>query len=268
MFHIGDSVFVYPSIFREDVLVHIRRFQKYGNKFYPTKEGVTLLPAWMDSLMQRGKVPEKSGDLCLGNSLFPVDIKIESMDFENFTFSRIGTTHISESLQKTITITSSQWRKMLEMYDDIAAIILDNIFGSMDFLSAYMSFEDRDIEECLPDSLDVSLGIECLLEHLKNSVSDCIKESGCLKDPQSLAEELWGNRVQTFNSVALHVKVSEIADTFYSRIWEYRDFLSLSRPANYITRTFLMNIRLQDILKEVRNTLCPPNVFEFFEDFE
>ncbi|GFU21419.1 hypothetical protein TNCV_891551 [Trichonephila clavipes] len=38
--------------------VHIRRFKKYGKTYYPTPEGITLEPRWIEYIMRKKKVPE------------------------------------------------------------------------------------------------------------------------------------------------------------------------------------------------------------------
>ena len=41
--HLGDNVYVFPTLFNDQVFIHIRRFQLYGNKMYPTKDGINFL---------------------------------------------------------------------------------------------------------------------------------------------------------------------------------------------------------------------------------
>lgn len=264
--HIGDSVFVYPSTFRGDVSVHVRRFKKYGDTFYPTKEGITLRHYWIQFIMNRESLPTNTKQLMGSIFLPPDEIKIHSSDFHNFTFTRFVNKRDGEVVQKSIILSSIQWTEMMKKYDDITTVILDHIYGSMDFFSAYKVWEEGIIEESLPESLDVSLGTQCLVELLRDSLSECIKSQGGLKDPGMFAGELWSNRVGTFNDAASAVKIEDIANSFYCKLWSEKDFLILSKPALYVTKKFLTETRLQDVLREVRNMLCVPNAFEYFED--
>lgn len=269
MFHIGDNIFVYATTFRGEVFVHIRRLKKYGESFYPTKEGVTLQPIWIEYLMRPECIPKCAQDLKdKGNSILMPEreIKIDSTDFENFTFTRFKTLKNGDTVTKQIAITNQQWSEMTRNYNDIASSVLNHVYGSMDFLSAYTQLHEGIIEESLPDSFDVSVGTQCLVELLKDSLYDCLKEHGCLKEPRVLAEELWANRVETFDSLAFAVEVCDIAGKFHGRVWEKRDFLTLSLPALYITKTFLSEIRLADLLRDLRLKLCPPDAFAYFED--
>ena len=43
--HIGDNIYVVATVFKDQLQIHIRDFQKYDEKLYPNKKGVTL-PLW------------------------------------------------------------------------------------------------------------------------------------------------------------------------------------------------------------------------------
>ncbi|GFV34828.1 hypothetical protein TNCV_1451321 [Trichonephila clavipes] len=63
VFPIGDDVFVFASSYYDSVSVHIRRFKKYGKTYYPTPEGITLDPRWIEYIMRKKKVPESLEEL-------------------------------------------------------------------------------------------------------------------------------------------------------------------------------------------------------------
>ncbi|GFU04073.1 hypothetical protein NPIL_122311 [Nephila pilipes] len=73
----------------DSVSVHIRRFKKYGKTYYPTPEGITLVPSWIEYIMGKKKVPESQEEL--PSALFPLEqhIQITSENFIDFTFKRI-----------------------------------------------------------------------------------------------------------------------------------------------------------------------------------
>ena len=147
------------------------------------------------------------------------------------------------------------------------AVVLGHVYNNMDFLNAYICFAEGPIPESLPRTLDNDLGIAYLMQVLQNALIDNFKEKG-LKQPEMLdCEELWGNRVETFNSFALTIDVNDIADTFYYSLWDSQNFLSM-KPVFYVSLEFLKNVSLSTVLAEARNTLCPENAFEFYEDVE
>lgn len=268
VFPIGDDVFVVPKFFRGNLEVHIRRYKKYGKKYYPTAEGVTLLPSWIEYIIGRKQLPQSSQDLA-GSFFLPEDqIEITSSDFMIYTFHRHKETNEGETVTRKISLTSSQWSEMTKRYNDIASCVLDYMYGSIDFLKAYKTIEEGPISDHLPESLDVNLGIQCLQEILKDSLSDCLKEYVPMKDPSLFAEELCGNKVETFNSAAfeLYSDFFSIAKSFYDRLGDHKPFLCLSKPRMYVTTNFLKNVRLQDVLREVRNVLCPTDITEYYED--
>ncbi|GFY63918.1 hypothetical protein TNIN_156031 [Trichonephila inaurata madagascariensis] len=75
VFPIGNDVFVFASTYYDSVSVHIRRFKKYGKTYYPTPEGITLDPRWIEYIMRKKKVPESLEELPSG--LFPPERYIQ-----------------------------------------------------------------------------------------------------------------------------------------------------------------------------------------------
>ncbi|GFT97354.1 hypothetical protein TNCV_243751 [Trichonephila clavipes] len=191
VFPIGDDVFVFASTYYDSVSVHIRRFKKYGKTYYPTPEGITLDPRWIEYIMRKKKVPESLEELPSG--LFPPErhIQITSENFIDFTFKRIKYSPDKEPTFKEITISREQWAEMIKKYGAIENAAIDNMFQCMDFLTAYKTFCEGPIENTLPSSLDVSLGQQYLTQILKKSICSLLNEKG-LKQPQTFAEELWG----------------------------------------------------------------------------
>ncbi|GFX98708.1 transposable element Tcb1 transposase [Trichonephila clavipes] len=124
VFPFGDDVFVFSSTYYDSASVHIRRFKKYGKTYYPTPEGITLDPRWIEYIMRKKKVPESLEELPSG--LFPPErhIQITSENFIDFTFKRIKYSPDKEPTFKEITIAREQWAEMIEKYGAIENAIL------------------------------------------------------------------------------------------------------------------------------------------------
>ncbi|GFX74332.1 hypothetical protein TNCV_3452801 [Trichonephila clavipes] len=114
VFPIGDDVIVFASTYYDSASVHIRRFKKYGKTYYPTPEGITLDPRWIEYIMRKKKVPESLEELPSG--LFPPErhIQITSENFIDFTFKRIKYSPDKEPTFKEITISREQWAEMIK----------------------------------------------------------------------------------------------------------------------------------------------------------
>ncbi|GFY29235.1 hypothetical protein TNCV_4723631 [Trichonephila clavipes] len=147
VFPIGVDVFVFASTYYDSVSVHIRRFKKYGKTYYPTPEGITLDPRWIEYIMRKKKVPESLEELPSG--LFPPERHIQI---------------------------TKQWAEMIEKYGPIENAAIDNMFQCMDFLTAYKTFCEGPIENALLSSLDVSLGQQYLTQILKKSICSLLNE--------------------------------------------------------------------------------------------
>ncbi|GFQ77861.1 hypothetical protein TNCT_643171 [Trichonephila clavata] len=167
IFAIRNDVFVFASTYYDSISVHIRRFKKYGKTYYPTPEGITFVPGWMEYIMRKKKVPESLEELPSG--LFPPErhIQITSENFVDFTFKRIKYGPDEEPTFKEIMISREQWAEMIEKYGAIGNAVIDNMFQCIDFLTAYKTFCDGPIENALLFSLDISLGKRYLTQILK-----------------------------------------------------------------------------------------------------
>ncbi|GFU30334.1 hypothetical protein TNCV_57361 [Trichonephila clavipes] len=142
--------------------------------------------------MRKKKVPESLEELPSG--LFPPErhIQITVRTSLILLSSTLNTVRIKNTF-KEITISREQGAEMIKKYGAIENAAIDNMFQCMDFLTAYKTFREGPIENTLPSSLDVSLGQQYLTQILKKSICSLLNEKG-LKQPQTFAEELWGNR--------------------------------------------------------------------------
>nr|XP_042911385.1 uncharacterized protein LOC122272160 isoform X1 [Parasteatoda tepidariorum] len=167
---------------------------------------------------------------------------------------------------KRITITKEQWQEMLNKYIDISGIVLDFIFKNMNFLDAFKNVCESPIDKALPSSLDTSLGEQYLENFLKRSICDISIDNG-MKEPRRLAEEQFGNRDETFNSYAFPLEAMELAERFYSNLFDRQKFLLLP-PLSYATEEFFENLHLHFVLRSAREFMCPSDTFEYFKDFD
>ncbi|GFT67573.1 hypothetical protein NPIL_137341 [Nephila pilipes] len=127
----------------------------------------------------------------LRSGLFPPErhIQITNENFADFTFRRIKYVPDKEPTFKEIIVSHEQWAEMIKNYGAIGNTVIDTMFHSTDFLTAYKTFCDGPIEKTLPSSLDVSLGQQYLTQILKKSICSLLNERE-LKQPQTLADEL------------------------------------------------------------------------------
>ncbi|XP_042912852.1 uncharacterized protein [Parasteatoda tepidariorum] len=264
VFPIGNDFFVIATTFQGNATVHIRQYKKHGKFYYPTKNGITLRPWWIEYIMGIKKVPDSKQELPHG--LLPPEnqIQITSENFNDFCFKRIEYGLDKKVFFKEISISRAQWDEMLKCYNDIAASVLDHVFRCMNLLDAFKNYHEGPIEKELPPSSDNSLGQAHLKTELKNSICNLLVGKG-LKEPKMMAEELWANSDATFNSYVFSLEEMEIAESFYSNLWENQNFL-LMKPIYYVTTDFFKNLRLDLAVREARNFMCPEDTFEFYDD--
>lgn len=92
---------------------------------------------------------------------------------------------------------------MIKMCNTIAASLLDCVYSNMDFLEAYSSFAEEPILVSLPSFSNTSLGAHQLIQALKSTLIDLLKEKVRKQPEIKGCEKLWSSRVKTFNSLIL-----------------------------------------------------------------
>ncbi|XP_035231844.1 uncharacterized protein LOC118203675 [Stegodyphus dumicola] len=76
--HMGNNVFVGPSIYKGKVTVHIREYAKYGKAYYPTRRGVNFEPWCLNVLATNMTVDEQ--DLLVLNLELPKNFVVTYKD--------------------------------------------------------------------------------------------------------------------------------------------------------------------------------------------
>lgn len=243
------------------MIVHIRKYQAYGTKHYPTREGVTLKAHWIQWLFGRRKcVPSTQWDF---HPLKESGLDIVTEDYKSFKFIRTRLGKDGLTYSASIVLTDTQWKTANQIYDKISTVVVDSVYSTIDFLSAYCSDGDELPPQTLPNSLDTSLGIHYLEDVFVQSLKQCIIFSYGLHEPYEMAEEKWGNRVEDFNNFVVNLSPSEMVCSFNEYLQQEEPFLSM-KPAAYLTEMLLKKLNLKNAIVKIRDEMCPKDCFEYF----
>lgn len=260
VFSLGDSLFLTVAEFNKEVSVHIRKYQTYGTKHYPTREGVTLKTGWAQSLFGVKDVPTTEQQLAYQLQ----GLEVHSTDFEVFRITRTRLSKIGIVFSSCVELSHSQWKTAINQWENISTALVNCVYGAVDFLTVFTSvYADLSLPDTLPCSLDTSLGVECLRDTFKQAFKRCILFNTELKEPYSIAEEKCGNRLEHFNRSVLSIPPTDIAMFFHDDIWQNEPYLCL-RIADYMTQSFLQNLDFKEYIVNLRQELCPKDACEFF----
>ncbi|XP_035208635.1 uncharacterized protein LOC118183272 [Stegodyphus dumicola] len=252
--HMGDNVFVGPSIYKGKVTVHIREYAKYGKAYYPTRRGVNFEPWCLNVLATNMTVEEP--DLLTLNLELPKNFVVTYKD-SHFTLKQLSAQGDEKS---SLSITTTQWEELMSNFSRISDIVTNLVYQNMNFCEAYESVSDEPVrEENLPQSFDISMGRARLQTILKTSLEELLNQQDELKYPQLKDCEELVHKTETVNAIALRFNAVDIARQFYGSIWGEEPYLMLVKPAHYITKDFLKSVCLNHVLDEVRNTFCTTN---------
>lgn len=248
IFPLGDSVFVSCSLFRGKVVVHIRRYHHYNQTNYPSVEGVTLNPRWLQHIAEP---PKSASDLETIAAFVPKnELLIDTTDFDKFRFIRLRSVNCRLPccvVSSSIVITSAQWKCMWDQYELISTAVLNLIYNDVDFFAEYSALFGEPLDDSLPSSLDVSLGTQYLKDTLLKCVRECLMSEDVVRDTPEVS-------VRSFNSKALNLERTALIKQFYNSVWDEEPYLAL-KPAMYITRDFLKSVHLNDLIVNIRNDI-------------
>lgn len=244
MTHLGNSVFVFPALFKEQVAVHIRRFQAYGKKMYPTKDGINFPADVLADCFIAPDAPSRIGTFT-----------ISMMDIDGYQFSRGN---------QSITLSCDQWNELQSQQRTVLQKVLCYAFVHRDFRQSFETIAGGPLLDALPESFDVSLGTAHVLDVFKRVLKRIIMEDGQMSEPACMAEELWGNDPKTIYLSILCIEIDYFCNVFYHDVKESERYLSLI-PCMYVTKKFFESISWETILNEMFEFLCPPNTFEYYQ---
>lgn len=282
MFPLGEDVFISTSMFKDRLLVNMRRYNKYnGEKYYPTKEGVTLTPYQFIHLVNssflraKSTIKEKNDSLYeyfinLPTLIDPVTVysdtsvgiqdKDKSQNIVVIEFSetvllkKTTTCRSGNTYTTSLTLSDEQWDKIFSLRE----FLLDNLhslkYSSLDFKKMFEEMhsvplsapeDDGTITEILKYLLRTEIYI--LLAHHKD-----------LSNPMEVSrDELSNNSHLHFYEATMNLKPCNIVKNFYNTVKNKTHHpVSGKNLLNFVTAHFLQSIDLVEILQIARNDFC------------
>jgi len=242
MVPLGEDVFMFPTLFKEQVFVHIRQFKPFGNKMYPTKAGIHFPP---ETLPECFTAPNSSS----------TELAVIVTEDICYKVTRGN---------KSFTLSCEQWNELQKQQRTILQKVLIFVFSQRDFIEPFEFVIDGPLKEYIPESIDMTLGTAHVLVVFKRVFKETVMDEGSLKEPDTMAEELWGNDPNAIYSGALSMEVTPFCNMFYCSLKESEPHLCL-KPHMYVTKMFFKSLPWETMLEELFEFLCPKGTFEYFQ---
>lgn len=271
MYAVGESVFLSITKYQRQTLVHIRRYNQYGKRFYPTKEGITLAIDFFDDLMKY-PIPQTVFELFEMQNHFAdvIDITMH----ESNIFELIKRSHDDYLRPDTsIVINGEQWKRMRDYHDQIMESLIADYMGAFDFKDMFVvwckvSGWEGELQDSTALSIDdVIAGHAHLTNMVKASIIDVLLERGGLIMPKrEIGAVLSSNTIKEFNTAARNIRMQAVVESFYSKVTDetVSDSLFphyylplLFNVTKYVTLDFLDAVDFRKLIHEIRIKMCP-----------
>jgi len=165
---------------------------------------------------------------------------------------------------KSFTLSCEQWNELQKQQRIILQKVLVYVFVHKDLIEPFEFVSDGLLKDCMPESLDVSLGTAYVMDILKRVFKETFMDEGRLKEPETMAEELWGNDPNAIYTGALSMEMTPFCNMFYCNLKEPEPYLCLA-PHMYVSKMFFKTLPWESMLKELFEFLNPVGTFEYFQ---
>lgn len=287
-FSLGDNLFVCCNYFNNNVLIHIRRYKKLGEKFYPTSEGVTMSPFQFSTLLSCEPLKTKcfKENTLLdyftefpfkASSKDPVSIVSESqltiqdehslfdgnevlfeLKDSSITLKKDAIHRNGKTTTKEVTVSSEQWDKLLSVGDSIMTCAIREKYHRPSFLEFFELVTKTSTPHMA--HADEVVDVEDTLNYLlKSAFYDVIAERSGLTNPRATLDDslLEKNTVRAFNAHVLNVGLFYIVEEFYKNLCEFRlPNHSCYYLSSCLTKQFLNSINVSNMIDMAREAFC------------
>lgn len=286
LFSLGSNLFASCNVFKNTVLIHIRRYKNFGDKYYPTKEGITLSPNQLSALMdceylKRMEIKQENpGDeffldvpfkprddpvciyteTCVGIKDLDRDTEIE-IHFSDaaITLKREITCKSGKTYSTMVAVDKEQWETLFIIGHMILTYGLQEQYRNVSFKQSFEFVAGCSAPNNIPEGAPMEEVQDTLNYMIKSSFFDAIALNSELANPLETVDEsvLSTNTIKNFNTSIKDLKIYYIAEAFYKKVC---DFPIKPVPnhtlLNFVTIEFLDSISIPHMIDMAREQFC------------
>ncbi|XP_042911397.1 uncharacterized protein [Parasteatoda tepidariorum] len=259
---IGEDLFVLASTYNKKSAIHIRRFNRYGDSYYPSEYGITLQPEQYNACFCHDPPTCIFGiaDINMALEEIPPANPREKfyvlMNDEGKYLLVDEYTCRSDRVYKHETeISFKQWRELQKCRDSVTLGYINLKYRSVDFLNI---FQESTHQQCpvVPKNSDINEAGPVMKDCLKIVLYKHIRLKKGLKPVDRSADFLDQVvcSVHDFNESCLDLHVENIALDFNNELSERRLFRQYLK--DFLCEAFLREIKLDTLLTAAKNDFC------------
>ncbi|KAG8192080.1 hypothetical protein JTE90_025343 [Oedothorax gibbosus] len=251
MFSLGDDLFACCNYFNKSILIHIRRYKKYGEKLLysiPLKS-----PRDPVSIISESQLIIRDEVL-----LFDANDILFELTESNVTLKKDVTSRNGKTTTKKVTANSEQWEMLFSIGDSVMSCAIREKYRRSSFLEIFeLVTRTSTLYEASADEVeDVE---DTLYNLLQSAFYDVIAERSGLVNPRATIDDslLEKNTVRAFNAHVLNLGLFYIVEEFYKNICEFRfPNHRCHRLSSFLTKQFLNSVNVSDMIERAREAFC------------
>lgn len=247
--------------------IHIREFNKYGDTYYPSYNGLTLQPEQFTVCFKHGP-PTSIFDIAEINlaleSVNP-DTKREfyilMADDGKYSLTKETTCRSGRVYKWPIDITFSQWRAIQKVEDDVITSFIAIKYKSRDLLETFKTVSKCVIPVEKPlDNFEYAAAESKMNNILTIVLYKNIGEKKGIKPPIRIGDETIELSelvsVKDFNESCLYLNVVSVVRDFEKELIASKNYHSRQSLMEFLSEQYLKNIHLDVCIEHARKDFC------------
>lgn len=285
-FPLGNDIFISCSFFNKQVLIHIRRYKKCGEKYYPSTDGVTLSPFQFSILL--GCEPLKTKcfrenplvdyfietpfispsdpvsiisetQLSIKDEYDTKEILFQLLDDSSITIKREITCRSGRTYTRAVTVSSEQWETLLSIGDTVMCSALREKYRRVSFRQLFELVSKTSVPYQAPECASMDEVRSSLNYMVKSAFCDVIAKRNGLVNPLHTLDEtlLATNTVESFNASVMDLRPYFVAEAFHEKICQFPfNPVYNQKMLSFVTRQFLNSVNVSNMIEIAREAFC------------
>ncbi|XP_042911667.1 uncharacterized protein [Parasteatoda tepidariorum] len=263
---IGDNFFVLASVYAKKVGIHIRKFNRYDDAYYPSTVGLTITPEQFVVVFKNGPPTSIFDVVDINLALEAVNIHdkrefyLLMSDEGKYTLTQEYKCRSGRVYKFPLDVTFSQWNAIKKAQDDVISSYIAIKFKNRSVLETFRTVSKR--------NLPVEKPVNDRYEEAEKDMNVCLtlvlyKNIGQKKDirpPVRICDEEVeiGDLVpvRDFNESCMHLNVTGLVRDFEKELCENMLFPEREPLINYLSEQYLKNIKLDVCIEAARKDFC------------
>nr|XP_015903178.2 uncharacterized protein LOC107436115 [Parasteatoda tepidariorum]XP_042912832.1 uncharacterized protein LOC107436115 [Parasteatoda tepidariorum] len=271
VYPLGDNFFLTVSEYKSKISIHIRRYNKHGDMYYPSADGITLQPEQYNVCFSH-EPPTSIFDIVEINLQLEAvsphgvrDFYLLMSDSGNYTLTHEYTCRSGRVYKFPTDITFAQWSQIRKIRDEVNTSFITVKYKCRDFKETFKMCNKSAISEEKPESNRYSEAEYLMNQCLKQVLYRHIGQKKGLSPP-IIADELLDSQdvvsISDFNESCMYLNVYSIAHDFKKELQEKKLYPENVPLMNFMNEHYLNEIHLDQLLLKAKNDFCSCEIFE------